>query len=485
MAYLTAAGIEACVQYLAATYPGFCQAIVLPETSVEGRTSRALKIASGGGQRRGVLFLGGVHAREIVNPDLLVSFALDLCQAYEGGTGLTFGQKSYDPVIVKLIVEALDVFVFPLVNPDGREYVQAPGGDVWWRKNRRFDPASGCYGVDLNRNFDLLWSSGIGTSSNPCDYQIYKGPSAFSEPETRNVRWLLDTYPQIEGMIDIHSYSDDLLYPWGDADDQTTDPSKNFQNPAYDGLRGVPGSTIYGEYMPQPDLDWLTATGNSVEAAIQAVRGTTYTVKQSIGLYPTSGTSDDYSYSRHFVDGAKSRVYAYTLETGTEFQPPYSEAVNIITEVSSGLVQFCLECLCSITEVARGTGLMGRLDALRQFRDQTLLATGAGAGFAALLRKHSAELAQLLAADHAMRDQAADLLAAVEAAASGNAAIEANLVSRAQQLASQLSERSGPEFRDALVAAARDAEHFRGRTIPEALHVMDGQAETKPPSGPP
>src|SRR6516162_782337 len=303
--YLTADGLEASVQYLAATYPAFCQAIVLPETSVEGRTSRALKIASGGGDRRGVLFLGGVHAREVVNPDLLVSFAFDLCQAYADGTGLTFGPESYSAGIVKLIVEGMDVFVFPLVNPDGRAYVQAPGGDVWWRKNRRLDPTTGCYGVDINRNYDLLWSSGIGTSSSPCDYHIYKGPSAFSEPETWNVRWLLDTYPNIMGMIDVHSYSDDILYPWGDADDQTTDPSKNFQNPAYNGLRGVPGSAVYGEYIPQADLDWYTSTGDAVQAAIKAVRGTVYTMKQSIGLYPTSATSDDYSYSRHFVDRAQ------------------------------------------------------------------------------------------------------------------------------------------------------------------------------------
>jgi carboxypeptidase T len=474
MGYLTAAGIEACVQYLANTYPSFCQAIPLPETSVEGRTSRVLKIASGGGERRGVLFLGGVHAREVVNPDLLVSFALDLCQAYAEGTGLTFGPTSYNPTTVKLIVEGLDVFVFPLVNPDGRNHVQEPGGDVWWRKNRRLDPASGCYGVDINRNFDLLWSSGIGTSSSPCDYQIYKGASAFSEPETRNVRWLLDTYPQIMSMMDVHSYDNDLLYPWGDADDQTTDPSQNFQNPAYDGLRGVPGSTLYGEYIPAPDLDWYTTTGDAVETAIQAVRGTAYTVKQSIKLYPTSATSQDYSYSRNFADGKKPRVYAYTLETGTEFQPPYSEALNIMTEVSSGLIQFCLECLCTVTEVARGTALMDRLDVLRAFRDEIMLATAAGAGLVTSLARHGAELAELLSADHAMRDRAARLLVAVAAAASHDTPLDADLVGRAQALAGELAERGSPGLRDTLAAIVRDAGQFSGRTIAEGLGAMDG-----------
>ena len=61
---------------------GFDLFVVLPEPSVEGRTCRALKIAAGtGGNRRAVLFLGGVHAREIVNPDLLIRFAFDLCQS--------------------------------------------------------------------------------------------------------------------------------------------------------------------------------------------------------------------------------------------------------------------------------------------------------------------------------------------------------------------------------------------------------------------
>lgn len=480
MGYLTADGIEACVQYLAATYPAFCQAIVLPETSVEGRTSRALKIASGTGDRRGVLFLGGVHAREIVNPDLLVSFAFDLCQAYADGTGLTFGPKSYNEGMVKLIVEGLDIFVFPQVNPDGRAYVQALGGDVWWRKNRRLDPNSGCYGVDINRNFDLLWSSGIGTSASPCDYQIYKGPSAFSEPETRNVRWLLDAYPNIMGMIDVHSYSDDMLYSWGDGDDQTTDPGENFQNPAYDGLRGVHGSSVYGEYIPRADLDWYTSTGGAVQAAIQAVRGTAYTVKQSIGLYPTSGTSDDYSYSRHFVDSAQSRVYAYTLETGTEFQPPYSEALNIMTEVSSGLVQFCLECVCAVTELVRGTELargaemMRRLELLRAFRDRALLTTAAGTGLAEALVRHGAELVKLLVTDHAVRDRAAGLLAAVEAAARHDTPLDGGLVSRAQALAGELAERSSPELRDTLTAIIRDAEQFKGRTIADGLQALGG-----------
>jgi hypothetical protein len=47
--------------------------------------------------------------------------------------------------------------------------------------------------------------------------------------------------------------------------------------------------------------------------AITGVRGTKYIVKQSVGLYPTSGASDDYCYSRHIIDRSKTTVITYTL----------------------------------------------------------------------------------------------------------------------------------------------------------------------------
>src|SRR5207247_1119387 len=267
---------------------------------------------------------------------------------------------------VKLIVDSLDTIVFPLVNPDGRAYVQDPAGDVWWRKNRAAHPGTACIGVDLNRNFDLLWSSGIGTSADPCEYQIYRGPSAFSEPETRNVRALLDSFPNVDCMIDVHSYSEDFLYPWGDDENQST---------------------------------------------ITAVRGRPYTPKESIGLYPTSGTSDDYAYARHFVDGAKRRVYAFTLETGREFQPVYSEALQIIDEVSAGLLEFLLAAICVVDEVARGTHLADRLDELHAV-GATLAKSKAGRAWVDQLERSSPALVRLLSADEGLRKEAEGILAA-------------------------------------------------------------------------
>ena len=48
--------------------------------------------------------------------------------------------------------------------------------------------------------------------------------------------------PSVGYFIDVHSFGEDILYNWGDDDDQTTDPTMNFHNPAFDGKRGIPDS---------------------------------------------------------------------------------------------------------------------------------------------------------------------------------------------------------------------------------------------------
>jgi carboxypeptidase T len=143
-------------------------------------------------------------------------------------------------------------------------------------------------------------------------------------------------------MIDVHSYSEDILYWPGDDDSQTSILEQNFMNPSYDGKRGTLDDNIYAEYIPKKDLDWYKETGTKMKDSIAKVRGTTYTVMEANDLYPTSGTSHDYAYSRYFVDTNETKILAYTVETGKVFQPPYSEAVNIISEVSAGLMEFCL-----------------------------------------------------------------------------------------------------------------------------------------------
>ena len=145
--------------------------------------------------------LGGVHSREWGSADILINFVEQLQQAYGGHKGLKLGGKSYTAADIQSIVNTLDVYVFPQANPDGRNFSMT--ADAMWRKNRRPAPAghpgTACIGVDLNRNYDFLWNypqyfsprAPIANSTNPCDYQVYIGPSPFSEPETKNVKWFV------------------------------------------------------------------------------------------------------------------------------------------------------------------------------------------------------------------------------------------------------------------------------------------------------
>jgi murein tripeptide amidase MpaA len=293
-----------------------------------------------------------VHAREWGSPDILISFIHRLTRAYRTNGGLSLGGKDFTAAQIQSIVDNLDVFVFPQVNPDGRNYSMT-SNDPMWRKNRRPAPSSNpdCPGVDINRNYDFLWyypdyfhpDAPIVNSTDPCDFrQVYIGPSAASEPETQNVVSMLDSHPNIRFFVDLHSAEESILYGWGDDQDQITDPNMNFQNAAFNGLRGIRGDAAYREYTDPPDQRPTIELANRMRDAIQAVRGRAYVVKTSFDLYPTAGTSTDYADSRQFADASKGKMYSYTIEWGKEFHPLYSEMRNIIREVTAGLLNFCL-----------------------------------------------------------------------------------------------------------------------------------------------
>src|SRR6267143_449786 len=275
MSYLNVVEVDTATVNLAAAYPAICQLIPLPFATFEGRTSHALRLGDGApGTRDCVMIICGVHAREWGSCEIGVDFAADLLEAYSGNMGLSYGGKSFTAAQIQELLNTLHVIVFPLVNPDGRTYSQAVDvpqvtpQDQMWRRNRNTANSGGhanCVGVDLNRNYDFLFdfttafspasAVSIYTSTNPCNAsQVYHGPSIFSEPETQNVKWLLDTNPRTRWFLDVHSYSEDILFNWGDDENQSTNPAMNFRNPAFNGTRGVDGDAAYKEFIPSDDL---------------------------------------------------------------------------------------------------------------------------------------------------------------------------------------------------------------------------------------
>src|SRR5262249_24226778 len=150
-------------------------------------------------------------------------------------------------------------------------------------------------------------------SCNPCA-DTFAGAAAFSEPETRNVKYICDTN-QIDVFVDVHSFSELILFPWGHAPTQTTDPSQNFTTLATGTCAALtpPG---YQEYMPPSDHLQYTTVAQRIRDSIHAARGRTSPPVPSISLYGPTGTSCDYVYTRPLANSALRKTYGFSFETG-------------------------------------------------------------------------------------------------------------------------------------------------------------------------
>jgi hypothetical protein len=144
-------------------------------------------------------------------------------------------------------------------------------------------------GVDLNRNFSFMWGPGRGSSNFPGS-ETYRGPAAFSEPESAAMRDLALATPQLRAHNDIHSYSEMVLYPFGWTPELSPD------HPTFDAL------------------------AREMRARILAYRGRNYTIGPVYTtIYPVRGGTVDYFY----VDRG---VWSFSYELfGTSFNPPANQ----------------------------------------------------------------------------------------------------------------------------------------------------------------
>ncbi len=352
MSYLSYDEISSGIQLLCDEYSDYCRLVQLPNTSVETRTIYAMAIADHvGTDAKTAIVVGGVHAREWIPPDALLFLCADLLEARAKGTGLRYGNAYISKQEIEQVFAKLQFVVLPCANPDGRVYSQMVDPD--WRKNRSRNAkpdGTVCHGVDLNRNFDVAWDfkqafapNSVSASDDPCNKYIYVGPQAASEPETRNIVWLLDHYKGTRWYLDIHSAIPAVFHSWGLDENQSAQPGMNFLNPAHDGQRGIAGDTVYQEFIKASDLAELNRLSQLMADEIQQVRGDQYDVSAGFSLYATSGASDDYAYSRHIADPAKPKVLGFTMECGHEFQPDWQEAQEVMREVAAALVRFAVD----------------------------------------------------------------------------------------------------------------------------------------------
>ncbi len=288
--------LEADLASMAAAYPNITQLTSIGQ-SWEGRDLWCIEISDNPGVDEGevgVVFMGVHHAREW--PGLEV--------AYDIASRLTSGYGS-DSTITDL-VNNHRIWIIPCVNPDGYVYSHDMGHD--WRKNRH--PYPGGVGVDLNRNYAGSndgeaageWGSiGNGSQTHQAALETYVGPAPFSEPETQVIRDFFNAR-DVTISVSYHTYGELVLWPWG----HTTALA--------------------------PDAALLTSLGQGMAAVMASESGFgTYTPQQSVGLYPTTGDSDDWIYGHRYYTLGKNTA-AYTVEIGQEFQPPTSNLQQIIDE---------------------------------------------------------------------------------------------------------------------------------------------------------
>ncbi len=256
--------LETDLKALESAYPGTVKLFTIG-TSLEGRNIYAVKISDAPDRderEAGVLFLGCHHAREWISVEVPLLLARYLAENAETDAG------------VRDLVGRSEIWIIPLVNPDGLEY----SIDVYryWRKNRRAN-ADGSFGVDLNRNYGFMWGvDDAGSSPSPLS-ETYRGPSAFSEPETRAVRDLF-LRRDFRAVVSYHSFSQTILYPWGYTD------------------------------VPTDRNSLLREIGLEMAGLIEAVNGRAYACGQSAAsLYLTNGDTTDWTF-------ATSGIPSYTVE---------------------------------------------------------------------------------------------------------------------------------------------------------------------------
>ena len=282
---------------LARANPRLVRAFTLPEPSWEGRDVVGLEIATGldapnDGKAVNVV-MGVHHAREWPAGEHAMEWAVELVNGYKAGGA------------IKALVGKTRNVVVPVVNVDGFSISREaePKGDFsrfdyeMKRKNCNVNdspaqfrtgvcaanPAGRTRGTDPNRNYAGFWG-GAGASAN-WSSDTFRGSGPFSEPETRNVRWLVSTR-QVTNLITLHTYSNLVLR--------------------------VPGVAAV---RPPLDEPVYKALGDRMASR------NGYTSQPSWALYDTTGSTEDWSY---FATGG----FGFTFEIGsTEFHPPFETGV--------------------------------------------------------------------------------------------------------------------------------------------------------------
>ena len=251
--------VDTILNDLVAAHPGLARLSTIG-TSYEGRPIKVLKISDNVAVNEpaegDVLFVALHHAREWISVEMALYLAEQILTKYATNPRL------------QADVNNLQIWIVPVVNPDGFAYTQLPcvspcipgtsADPRFWRKNRRIN-GDGTFGVDLNRNWGHGWGLASG-SSGMTSNDTYRGIAPFSEPETAALRTFASGLNNLKTMVTYHSYSELFLRPWGytTADAPGEETLRQLALRSINVIQGIHGHT-YSENI------WYTASGETTD----------------------------------------------------------------------------------------------------------------------------------------------------------------------------------------------------------------------------
>jgi carboxypeptidase T len=263
--------------------------------SLEGRDIMAININTskdalerGSSGKPGIIFLGNHHAREHLSAEVPLMLIQWLMNNKSNGD-------------VRAMLEARDIWIVPMVNPDGVEYDISTGSYKMWRKNRRKNPDN-TMGVDLNRNYGFMWGTGGSSTSGSSD--VFMGPEAFSEPETKTVRDFVANHLNAKVLLSFHTFSELILYPWGHK---------------YDTISNERDLKVH-ETMAKTMAQWNH-----------------YTPEQSSALYIASGDTTDWSYGTYGIFS-----FTFELSPKSQWDGGFYPGASVIDRVFQDNLKPCL-----------------------------------------------------------------------------------------------------------------------------------------------